>query len=287
MQSKNFLIVFNQEAGKGHYKNKKNQIINHLIQNKCGFKVITADELDNEPDLTRYNAVVAVGGDGTVLKVIPHLANTDVKLGIIPCGTANLFAASLCIPFNIQKALNILINGSSTRVDIGKAGNDYFALRVGLGFDAEVVNCTKRRWKKNLGYLAYFIQGVISSFKLSNKSYKITIDDRTLEVNANAIIVANAGNMFKNFFTIAPLGSLNDGKLDVFIVLAKNLWEFSFVLLQILLGRHGLNSNVIYGQAQKIKIQSLYKNIHIDGEPYYNNDLDISIIPKALNVVVP
>ena len=36
-----------------------------------------------------------------------------------------------------------------------------------------------------------------------------------------------------------------------------------------------------------IKIESNYDNIHIDGEPYSKTNLDISIIPKALMVVVP
>lgn len=286
-KNKNFLLVFNKEAGKGHSCNKKETIIKDLTKYNCTFKIISTNELCNETDLSIYSAVVAVGGDGTVLKVIPYITNSNVKLGIIPCGTANLFAASLCIPFNIHKAIDILVNGITTNVDIGKAGNQYFALRVGIGYDAEVVNNTTRFWKKKLGYLAYFIQGIISCFHLSNKSYKITIDNKTIEVNANSIIIANAGNMFKNLFTIAPLGSVNDGKLDIFIILAKNLWDFLIIFFQILTGKHYLSSKVFYGQAQTIKIETNSRNTHIDGEPYYNSNLDICIIPKALMVVVP
>ncbi|MFH0702745.1 MAG: diacylglycerol kinase family protein [bacterium] len=284
-KSRNFLLVFNNEAGKSCHK--KDIITNYLTKNKYNFKIIDAKNINGQVDFSIYDTVVAIGGDGTVLKIIPYLANTNINLGIIPCGTANLFAASLCIPSNIQKAVNILLNGTATRVDIGKADNEYFALRVGFGYDADVVNGTKKLWKKKLGYLAYFIQGVINCFKLSNKSYKITIDNKILEVNANSIIVANAGNMFKNFFTIAPLGSINDGKLDIFILLARNFWEFLDIFIQILFGKHNLNPRVIYRQARNIKIESNYKNIHIDGEPYYNSNLDISIIPKALMVMVP
>ncbi|EKE03048.1 MAG: hypothetical protein ACD_20C00280G0001 [uncultured bacterium] len=286
-RKKSFLLVFNSEAGKGQPEHKKEIITRYLTGKNCDFKIINTNELDKEISLNVYNAVVAVGGDGTVLKVIPYLANTNVKLGIIPCGTANLFAASLCIPSNIQKAIDILINGSTSNVDIGKAGDEYFALRIGIGYDAEVINSTSRRWKQKLGYLAYFIQGVINCLHLSNKSYKITIDNKTIEVNANSIIVANAGNMFRNLFTIAPAGSINDGKLDIFILLARNLWDFLVVFFQILTGKHYLNPNVIYGQAQSIKIETNYKNTHIDGEPYYNSNLDISVIPKALMVMVP
>jgi len=284
---KNFLLVFNHRAGKCTSDNKKDAIEKYLRKNNCDYTIIRTGNLSKDMDFSEYDAVVAVGGDGTILKIIPFLANTDVKLGIIPCGTANLFAASLCIPSNIHKALDILLNNSTTKVDIGKAGNKFFALRIGIGFDADVVNNTKRSWKRKVGYLAYFAQGIINSFKLSCKAYKITIDDKVYEVNANSIIIANAGNMFKNLFNVAPSGSVKDGKLDISIILAKNLWEFLSVLVKILIGKHNLGSKVIYRQAHSIKIQSVYKNIHIDGEPFYNSDLDISVIPNALMVVVP
>jgi YegS/Rv2252/BmrU family lipid kinase len=284
---KNFLLVYNCIAGKGCSENKKDTIEKYLIKNNCDYKITYTANLIQEKNLEIYDAVVAVGGDGTILEIIPFLINTDIKLGIIPCGTANLFAASMCIPSNLYKAMDILLNNSSTKVDIGRAGDKLFALRVGIGFDADVVNSTKRKWKNKIGYTAYFIQGVINSFRLSRKSYKLTIDDQIYDVDANSIIISNAGNMFKNLFSVAPKGSINDGKLDVFIIIAKNLWEFLAVLIKIIAGNGNLSSKVIYKQAKNIKIQSLNKNIHIDGERCYNSNLDVSIIPRALKVVVP
>lgn len=287
LKFKNFLLVFNNKAGKGSFCHKKDAITKYLTKNNCEFDIVDANELNDNTDFTGYDTVVAVGGDGTVLKVIPHIVNKNIKFGIIPCGTANLFAASLCIPSNIHKAIDILLHGSTTQVDIGKAGSEFFALRVGIGYDADVVNNTSTFLKNRIGYLAYLIQGIINCFKLSNKSYKITIDNKTIEVNANSIIIANAGNMFKNLFTIAPSGSIQDGKLDIFILLARNIWDFLIIFLQILLGKHSINSRVIYGQASNIKIETSYKNMHIDGEPYYNSNLDISVLPNALMVMVP
>lgn len=280
----NFLLVFNKDAGND---SKKNAIIKYLSQNNCSYEIIDIDDLPQKKNLDKYNAIVAVGGDGTVLKVITNIANTDIKLGIIPCGTANLFAASLSIPCNIQKAIDILLIGSTTKVDIGKAGDEYFALRIGIGFDADVVNGAKIFWKKRLGYFAYLIQGIIGSLKLSRKPYKLTIDNKSITVSANSIIISNAGNMFKNLFTVAPFGSVKDGKLDIFILLARNFWDFLTIFIQILLGRHRLNPKVMYYQAKKIEIESISKNIHIDGESHFNSHLNVSIVPNALMVVVP
>lgn len=283
-----FLLVFGNNAGKGSFKLKKESILNYFTKNNCEFDAINIWDLNNNIDCKKYDTIVAIGGDGTVLKVIPYIVNSNTKLGIVPLGTANLFAASLYIPFCIEKAVQILFNNHSTNVDVGKAGNDYFALRVGIGFDADVINNTKRCWKKKLGYLAYFIQGIISSFHLSHKSYRITIDNNTIEVNANSIIIANAGNMFHNLFKIVPSGAVDDGKLDILIVLARNFWEFIVFFFQLLRGKHILNPQVIYSQAQNIKIEKINKNMHMDGEPYFNNNqLDITVLPKALKVMIP
>jgi len=287
LNKKKLLLVFNDEAGAGSSNTKKRSIIKYLRKIKCPFSLINADKLNSDTDLSLFESVVAVGGDGTILKILPFIANTSVKLGIIPCGTANLFAASLCIPSNIEKAINILMRGKSIKVDIGKAGNDYFALRVGVGFDADVIHNTKRCWKKRIGYLAYLIQGIAGCFKLSNKSYKVTIDNKTFNVRANSIIVANAGNMFKNLFSVSPSGSVTDGKLDVFIMLARNLPEFIGVFLRLITGKINRSSKVIHGKAQKIKIERLSQFAHIDGEPFRTDNIEISVLPKALNVLVP
>ena len=286
-KNRNFLLVFNRRAGKGSSIHKKELILKYLEKNNCKYRIITTSELALEENLEVYDSVVAVGGDGTIMKVIPFLANTKIKLGIIPCGTANLFASRLNIPMNIQKAVDILVSGTSTSVDIGKAGDEYFALRVGAGYDAEVVKGTKRLWKRRLGYLAYVVQGMINSFKVSNRHYKVTIDNKPYNINANSIIVANSGNMFRNFFSIAPFSSLHDGKLDVFIMKTKNFWDFLTVFLRVLTGRVHFSSKVMFSQAKSIKIESLCRDIHIDGEPCHNSIIDISLIPKALMVVIP
>ncbi|MEI7475708.1 MAG: diacylglycerol kinase family protein [bacterium] len=282
-----YLLVFNSEAGKGSSLNKKELIVKYFIQKKCRFKIINTDRLSQVENFDKYKAVVVIGGDGTVLKAIPYVINTNIKLGIIPCGTANLFAASLSIPFNIKKAIDIIINDSTSKVDIGKVGTDYFALRVGMGYDADVVNGATRLLKQKIGYLAYFIQGMIYSFKLSTKSYTVTIDNKTFEIDANAIIISNTGNMFRNLCTIAPLGSITDGKLDIFILRAKNIWEFLTVFARIIFNKHKQSAKSFYSQAKNIKIHSIDKNMHIDGERVAEEDIDISIIPKALTVVIP
>lgn len=284
---KKFLLVYNPVESRKRAHRKLQEVTKYLSTKRCFFEVIESKELDNRKDLKSFDTVVAIGGDGTVLSVLSVVSKYNLKMGIIPCGTANLFASGLSIPTNVEKAADILFDGRMSMIDIGKANGKYFALRVGMGYDADIINGACTAHKDKLGYLAYFLEGIKNSFHLTSKKLKITIDGNIIEVDANSVIVANAGNMFRNIFKIAPECSAVDGKLDVFILTTKTFGEFLKVFLQILIGRHINSSSVIYDKGKNIRIESTDFSTHIDGEPLSKNSFDITVIPRALKVLVP
>ena len=285
---KKILVVFNKKSEKNKLYNCKKKIYIRLKELGMDFKFVYLNFLPKVKDMNKYDTIIAVGGDGTVLSMLKYIVNTTKKLGIIPCGTANLFAASLSIPDDVDKAIDIILLKKTSKIDIGKAGDQYFSLRVGFGYDACVINNSKAGLKKKIGYLAYLCQGIINAFKLSKKTYRVKIDDKEMVVDANSIIVANAGNMFKNNFTIAPKGSLVDGKFDVFILKVKNVLDFIEVFFQIIFRIHRQTPKAIYAQAKNVSIQTSDNSSHIDGEMFFNkNIINIQILPEAINVLIP
>jgi diacylglycerol kinase family enzyme len=103
-------------------------------------------------------AVFALGGDGTANEVLQALAGTDVQLGIIPGGGANVLARALGLPNDAVDATAVLLEhlraGRSRRITLGRAGERYFGFNAGFGFDAAVVRHVeqhpgrKRRFKQ-------------------------------------------------------------------------------------------------------------------------------------------
>ena len=284
---KRFLLAYNPADGREKAHRRLQQVIELLYKRNCFFEVVESKDLVNRTDLKTFDSIVAVGGDGTVLSVLSVISKYGIKLGIIPCGTANLFASGLSIPTNVEKAVDILFDGTTSMVDIGKAGEKYFALRIGVGFDADIVNGACTLLKDKIGYMAYYIEGLKHVFNLCKKKMLINIDGKTFEVDANSVIVANAGNMFKNMFSIAPDSSTEDGELDIFILTTKGFFDFLKVYIQILLGFHINSASVIYDKGCNIQIDTMDTNTHIDGEPLKRRFLDIKVIPKALKVLVP
>ena len=118
------------------------------------------------------DVVVAVGGDGAVVRVATALAETRVALGIIPTGTGNLLAGNLGIPHDPGKAARTVLTGRTRRIDLGRVtvdGADHdFAVACGVGFDAEVIEATGTAQKLRWGKLAYLANAVGQTGTISN-----------------------------------------------------------------------------------------------------------------------
>src|SRR5690348_1489189 len=63
-----------------------------------------------DPQAADVQAVVAAGGDGTVIGAIPLALARGVPLGIVPLGTFNDLARTLGIPTDIKKASKVIVS---------------------------------------------------------------------------------------------------------------------------------------------------------------------------------
>lgn len=95
------------------------------------------------------DALFVLGGDGTTNEVIQALAGTDVHLGVIPGGGANVFARALGLPNDPIRATSTLLEHlraeKTRRINLGRAGERYFGFNAGFGFDAAVVRLVEQR----------------------------------------------------------------------------------------------------------------------------------------------
>lgn len=118
------------------------------------------------------DAVIVVGGDGTIRDVADVLAGTGVALGIVPAGTANLFARNLDLPWrDLDGAAAIALDDATAPLptDLGRVvlhgtGRDdaprAFLVVVGVGHDASAIEAASLARKRRLGWGAYVAAGV-------------------------------------------------------------------------------------------------------------------------------
>jgi len=147
------------------------------------------------------DAVFALGGDGTANEVIQALAGTDVRLGIIPGGGANVLARSLGLPNDPIQATSKLLQAVRTdhtrRIGLGRAGARYFGFNAGFGFDAAVVRHVEQhaRMKRNLRQAAFVWSAArewASGARQREGSIAIRLDDGPYLDPVAISMVANA-----------------------------------------------------------------------------------------------
>ena len=281
---KNVLVVNNPNSGRRQALKYKKSVLKFLLGKNIRFKSIDMDEIEKTP-FDKFDTVIVIGGDGTVNKIIPYVINTDKVIGIIPSGTANLLSAKLKIPANANKALKVIENGKITDIDTLKINDKFSVLRFGLGYDSDIICKTPQSLKNRFGYFAYFLAGILFALRLKQKHYTIFYDDKKLSIVATCIIAANAGNMFRDLFSISQKCELNDGLLDIFILKVKNPIMFFIEFLQIIFDKKSSGSKAMYFQTSNFRIKNDITTGHIDGEKTkFKDDIEINIIPKSVKV---
>lgn len=110
----NISVYLNQRAANTDLDYWKSRITRSLFRSKLNFRTPSnLEELhsDLKADIdAKVDAVVSVGGDGTVNTLIQNLANKEIGLLVIPGGTANDLASELGMNENIKKICQCIRN---------------------------------------------------------------------------------------------------------------------------------------------------------------------------------
>ena len=279
------LVLSNFNAGRRKAIKYKKTVLKFVLKHTKDFKFIDIDELGNT-DISQYDTILVVGGDGTINKVLPYLKNTDKVLGIIPAGTANLLAAKLGFSYSLQKNLQIIEDGNIKIIDMIDINGENCILRCGFGYDSDIICKTPQSLKNKFGYFAYFIAGILFALRLKKKKYEIIINENTKEIEASCIILANAGNMYRNFMSVGKDSKLDDGLIDIFILKTTNPIVFFVELLLIALNIHKSSNRAEYLQADKIQIKNILQTFQADGEKKkLKGNITAKICPMAVRVL--
>jgi YegS/Rv2252/BmrU family lipid kinase len=246
---------------------------------------IVRDELANTPSV-----VVAAGGDGTISEVAEALIGTDTRLGIIPVGTANVFARELGIPLDLEEACALLDGEPLTAsVDAMKVGEQYFVLQIGIGIDSLMIRDTDRESKRRYGRAAYMWTAFTRLIGYQPTRFTIVADDRRIRPRASQVLIANGGVLGIAPFRWGPNIRPDDGKIDVCIVSARTALDYLGLIWHTLLGQQRRDRNVRYLTAERSIAISADQPLPIqaDGEIIGETPIRIEVVPDALKVIVP
>ena len=294
-----FLVLINPYASGGQSPvAMRRRIASAFAEHDVPFDLVTpqgpAEALEIAQAAARegVRAVVAAGGDGTVAQALRGTAGTEIPVAILPLGTGNQLANNFDIPASVDGAVRVAVEGKVERIDLGRAGDEVFALMAGAGLDAELIAAATPEMKKLLGPAAYVLGGLKSALTPPSSKFRLVVDDRDLEVQASMILVANVGQLAVSplpiDIKIAPRVCFQDGLLDVCIFAARNLSDWAAMLWRVAREQYVGDDRMLFIQAKRVKIEADPPvAVQIDGEAAGKTPIEAEVMPGAGLILVP
>ncbi len=231
------------------------------------------------------DAVVAVGGDGTMNEVADGLAGSATRLALVPSGTGNVFASEFSLPDSVEGCLDLLSSGKTISVRMAKANDRRFVLLASAGFDAEVVERMNSRQKNLLGIAAYILCGARHLLR-SQPTLWLEFPGRE-RIEAQAVIVAR-GKKYGGNVTIAPEGDVTGETFQVIALLRKGRGSIAMFALAALRGKHAGSRHVLVRESPSLFVRSTIPSAcQVDGEYVGPLPVRFTVTDARLRIVVP
>lgn len=231
--------------------------------------------------------VIVGGGDGTISSMARILLECNLPLAILPLGTANDLARSLCVPDKLDLAFEVIAANHRQRIDLGEVNGHYFfnAANMGLGVHVteELSSAVKKRW----GVFSY-IGALIAALKRQDQFHvRMTLDGEKYRQHSMHLAVGN-GRFYGGGNVISENTRIDDGTLSLYSLRPLQAWEFVKLAPLLRNGHQSQHRRVFCSQANEIEISTGKRmEIHADGEPVTHTPARFRVLPRALEVVVP
>lgn len=264
------------------FSGKNERIFFSFTKGKGDASLLVQQAIKNNVD-----AVIAVGGDGTINEIAGALYNSRIPLGIVPKGSGNGLARALGLPLDKEEeAIEIIKQGGTTAIDTAFANGIPFFCTFGVGFDAAVTQ--RYAQASTRGISSYIISAIEEYFSFRPKHYRITSEGKTIEREAMLVTCANIDQYGNNAF-IAPHASPSDGKIDLIIAGNTTGIEVPQMALQLFTNNIDKNRKIESLRSDHIVIERDQPGVvQLDGESLkMGKQIEISISARSLEIYTP
>lgn len=275
-----YIFLLNQFSLKYKTNEMYEKIKRVCKKKKLNYKIeVNSPVISTEDILEKYkntrNIIIAIGGDGTINRVLNGIVNTNNILGYIPYGTGNDF-------YRTNKEL---LNKGINKIDLVKINNKYFINIACFGIDADIGNNERIIHNKFIPRRYRYKIGVISSFiKYKPKLFEIDINNKTIKKHFTTVVVCNA-RYYGGGYKVSPNSSLTDGLLEVVLATKTNKYNMAKMITSMKTAMHLYYPEISIVQTKKLVLKSpTIISANVDGEELRSKKFEIEIIEKGVEV---
>lgn len=244
------------------------------------------------------DAFFMAGGDGSLNYAVSGLVGSRTALGVLPCGTSNVWAQELGLPglrwtrwLALEESARRLANGKIYTVDVGTCNKRFFLMWAGFGLDAFVVNRIepRLRWEKNIAVMHYAASVVWHATYWHGMNLMVEADGVQVSGHFLLAVVSNVHLYAGGMANLSPQALLDDGYMDLWLFEGETLGDTVQRAWDLFAGRHIQSDKVKCIPFRNLKLESdTQVYIQLDGEPVQEQGVvHIKVRPKLLNILVP
>lgn len=265
-------------------KNKLNPLVERINDVSKRRKMDYVIEINNhktstEDIIKKYKkekvTFLAVGGDGTINRVLNSMIGTKNRLGFIPYGTGNDF----------YKTCKETLTKKENKIDLIKINNKYFINVACFGIDADIGNNDEMIHSRIIPEKQRYNISLISHFlKYKTKPVKVTYQDKAWEDEMTTIAICN-GRYYGGGYKVGYQSELNNGTVDVYLINKMKKIMMAKLIAGMNKGLHENSPHTTKEQLKELKIEFQEEvSSNIDGEKLTSKKFDIKVIPKGITI---
>lgn len=285
-----FFIIDNTTSGYGR-RSLAARVMNILTAS--GARIVGCGEHGKDAAFQRateavrsgaYDAIVAVGGDGTIRHAARTVAGTDVPLGIVPLGTGNVLAREIGLCRDPGALAAALLSGPAVSVLAPTANGEVFLLMAGAGFDGRIIQALNPLAKGRIGKLAY-LGPLLSALKGPADKFDVLLDGRPHQ--ANWVVLAKARH-YGGSFVIAERAGLHAPGLRAVLFNAPDRGALMASLLALATGRLATCRHVAVVECARAEIRAqTMAPVQIDGDAFGTTPLIVEAQGHRVSLIMP
>ena len=286
------MVIYNPISGRGKSSKLALAIADLLLRLPSDVELVQT--LPSPPEIwlkpkmqCNPDAVVVVGGDGTLRQVASILVGTDIAVYHAACGTENLFANSMGMFSPPEVVIASIEDGKTKTIDTATANGEFMILMASVGFDAGVVMDLAKHRGTSITHLSYIAPILRQLFNWNPPKISIAVDGEELVTNKTGWAVIANSKAYARGLNPARDASVTDGKLDVVFLPLKgrySVWKWIRLMKR---GTHLHHPDAIYSRGKTISVQTIEPSPwQIDGDPAGDaTEMNITCVPKSLCVL--
>jgi YegS/Rv2252/BmrU family lipid kinase len=244
-------------------------------------------------------AFFMAGGDGSLNQALGGLIGTETALGVLPAGTANVWAQELGLPgltwtrwLALEESARRLANAPARLIDLGLCNERPFLLWAGIGLDAFIVHHIEPRSPLEKHFaVAHYVASVVWHASLwRGMKLRVEADGRRISGHFLLASVSNVHLYAGGYALLSPGARLDDGLMDLWLFEGETLADILQFGWELGTGRHLDSPQVrqlpFFHHLQLEADSPMF--VQVDGEPASPSQaLSIRTLPRSLRVLVP